>query len=130
MHTEGKLEYAHRQRGDGMYSTELFDAKGVTVASAAWYPIKTETGTTTNREENARRLVACWNACDGIDTASLEGKGCLAHLVNDISQQVDDARRERDELVNVLRELHTHGFSANRMQCIDMLLAKYPEPQS
>jgi transcriptional regulator GlxA family with amidase domain len=108
-HTEGKLEYAHRQRADGMYWTELFDAKGVTVASAAWYPIKTETGTTTNREANARRLVACWN-------------------------EHDDLVKERDKLVKALRDMRgawNQSRSFNAMDAmfaqVDSILAKYPE---
>lgn len=52
---------------------------------------------------NARRLVACWNACDGIDTDDLE-----AHSVNIIHKLHDDAAKrvlsERDELLEALKE--------------------------
>lgn len=85
-------------------------------------------------KNTSRRLVACWNACDGIDTTSLEGKGCLAHLINDISQQVDNARQERDELVSALREMRTawnqsRSFNAMNVMFaqVDSILAKYPE---
>jgi hypothetical protein len=80
-HTEGKLQYAHRKRVDGMYSTELFDTTGETVATAAWYPIETETGTATNREENARRLVACWNRLLPFSTEQIEDGIDLVKLV-------------------------------------------------
>lgn len=29
------------------------------------------------RDANARRLVACWNACDGVPTEALEAAGTL-----------------------------------------------------
>lgn len=57
--------------------------------------------------ENARRLVACWNACEGIETDDIE-----AHSVNIIHKLHDDAAKrvlsERDELLAALKELaHT-----------------------
>ena len=91
-HTKGKLSYAHRERADGTYSTELFDASGKTVAEASWYSVKTDTGYKTNREENARRLVACWNACDGVPTEGLE-----MYDVKNI-----ELKQERDELISWL----------------------------
>lgn len=40
-------------------------------------------------EDLARRLVACWNACNGIPTESLE-MGELANLFNKLSQDCVD----------------------------------------
>ena len=54
-------------------------------------------------EANARRLVACWNASEGIDTEDLE-----AGSVNIIDKLHDDAARrvmaQRDELLKALKE--------------------------
>lgn len=54
-------------------------------------------------EANARRLVACWNASEGIDTEDLE-----AGSVNIIDKLHDDAARlvlqQRNELLKALKE--------------------------
>lgn len=92
--TEGKLNYAHRQRRDGMYATELFDEKGETVATAAWYPVPVRDGVTTNRAENARRLVACWNLLLPFKTEDIEVGIDLVELV-----------KKRDELANAAEAL-------------------------
>ncbi|WP_111873671.1 hypothetical protein [Aeromonas bivalvium] len=42
---------------------------------------------------NARRLVACWNACHGLPTDELEQKGLVAAVGN----QLLDLERERDD---------------------------------
>ena len=49
-----------------------------------------------NDEANARRLVACWNACEGIDTEYLEGDDSLPHYARRLMAQ-------RDELLAALR---------------------------
>lgn len=55
---------------------------------------------------NARRLVACWNACEGISTDDLE-----AHSVNIINKLHDDAAKrvlsERDEPLEALKRLES-----------------------
>lgn len=55
-------------------------------------------------EANARRLVACWNASEGIDTEDLE-----AGSVNIIDKLHDDAARrvmaQRDELLEALKHI-------------------------
>lgn len=123
-HTEGKLKYARRKRLDGMYSTELFDENGETVATAAWYPVKTENGTTTNREANARRLVACWNACEIFSTEDIEranedepqGRHRLEIIGDLISTRKRNAELEAENAQ--LKE---------RLTAVDAILAKYPE---
>ena len=47
-------------------------------------------------EANARRLVACWNACESIDTEYLEGDDSLPHYARRLMAQ-------RDELLAALR---------------------------
>lgn len=52
-------------------------------------------------EANARRLVACWNACEGISTDNLENNQPVKWL----AQQYNNAIKQRDELMEALREL-------------------------
>ena len=47
-------------------------------------------------EANARRLAACWNACESIDTEYLEGDDSLPHYARRLMAQ-------RDELLAALR---------------------------
>ena len=51
---------------------------------------------------NARRLVACWNACERISTEALED-GCEPMLAN-AKLRDDLIAIERDELIEALRE--------------------------
>lgn len=48
-------------------------------------------------QENARRLAACWNACEGLHTESLERNKPLG-------DQLVDAINQRDELLEALKE--------------------------
>lgn len=50
-------------------------------------------------DENSRRLVACWNACDGIDTGLLEG-----FSPRFLANYPDKAMAERNELAEVIAE--------------------------
>jgi hypothetical protein len=60
-------------------------------------------------EETARRLVACWNACEGIDTEDLE-----AGSVSIIQKLHDDAAKrvleQRDELLEALQLCRQHMY--------------------
>lgn len=49
------------------------------------------------QEENARRLVACWNACAEISTDTLEMHGFRTVLA-DLQRQINEQWKERDEL--------------------------------
>ena len=52
-------------------------------------------------EANAERLVACWNACQGIDTADLKsGSVSIIHKLHDEAAKMVLA--QRDELLEVL----------------------------
>lgn len=56
-----------------MYYQEIFDINGEIIATMSWYPVKKNEHTiTTNREANARRIVACVNYCKGIPIEELE----------------------------------------------------------
>jgi len=73
-HTKEPWYTAYRENGAGMYSQDIFDSYGKTIADVAWYPIKDDNKTYTNGEENAKRIVACVNACKGIPQETLEQK--------------------------------------------------------
>lgn len=52
----------HREDTGGMYNTEIFDAKGVTIATLTWYPVKEKNGDiSTAREANAALIVRAVN---------------------------------------------------------------------
>lgn len=51
------------------------------------------------READARRLVACWNACEGISTENLE----RATASGDLAVFGQDVMRDRDELIEFVR---------------------------
>lgn len=50
---------------------------------------------------NARRIVACVNACAGIETGHLEKYG-----LPDLAQKISDLRKQRDELLKALENTH------------------------
>ena len=51
-------------------------------------------------KENARRLAACWNACEGISTENLE----YGLPVKELVQQCNEAIQQRDELLDAAIE--------------------------
>lgn len=63
-------------------------------------------------EAKAKRIAACWNACQGIDTADLK-----AGSVSIINKLHDEAAKrvlaQRDELLAVLNLLKAADFGAN-----------------
>lgn len=99
----------YRERHDGMYSQEIFDLSGETIAQLAWYPIKLKTGVGTNREENARRIVACVNACAGVSTEYLEHTriSAITKFASKADEDWFDIKQERDELLAALETSHT-----------------------
>ena len=52
--------------------------------------------------EDARRLVACWNACDGIPTESIECD--LNGLLMGAVRRTNSAEAQRDELLAALKQ--------------------------
>lgn len=63
------------------------------------------------QKANARRIVACVNACAGISIESLEagGIGSILSLGLEEQKRGDMAERERDELLNALKEVKSVG---------------------
>lgn len=56
-----------------------------------------------NQSANARRMVACWNACDGIQTEKLE-KAAGDH--SPVFALLMETAAERDELLKALKQAH------------------------
>lgn len=67
------------------------------------------------REPDARRLAACWNACEGIESHDLELAGVVPtgeHM--DVLHQRHTAQAERDSAraeLDAMREAHTNAAS-------------------
>lgn len=106
-HTKGRLRLEQSKSGQRfLYSDAHRDPLcGVLRATVTLTP---EEG-----EANARRLVACWNACIGIPTEYVEA----ATGVGDISAFRQRTAAERDELLAALRDLRTaiHDFNGHGM---------------
>jgi hypothetical protein len=64
------------------------------------------------RDANGLRLVACWNACDGIATEALESGE--ARVVRDELARIETLLRQRDELLASLNGLVEAGDA-----CVD-----------
>lgn len=78
--------------------------------------------------DNARRLVACWNAMDGVDDPEL-WVAQMKHMDADhtISRDIiQELQKERDKLVKVLRDLWESGSTEN----VEAILARYQEGKS
>ncbi|MGL4755845.1 MAG: hypothetical protein ACRCXB_26105 [Aeromonadaceae bacterium] len=99
-HTPEPWATDYRERPDGMFAQEVFDANGETIATLAWFPVDSGVGTTTNREANARRIVACVNACAGLPTEQLEASP-LGGVLNGVAGLI----AQRDELLAALEAL-------------------------
>lgn len=57
------------------------------------------------RYANARRLVACWNACEGLSTESLERLGTLDRARVELDAIRVQAIAQRDELLAMLEAM-------------------------
>lgn len=93
MHTKGPIELSsagHGSKGGIVLDEYFVRVPGDDVALAADI---VDPATGKPSEANARRLVACWNICQGIDTESLESKLNLfdaeADAVNKIAKQLE-----------------------------------------
>ena len=87
-HTQGRLFFAYDD--NGFYEIGS-DANSLRIAFTY--------GEGETDESNARRLVVCWNACEGIPTARVEA-GAV-----DILAYSMDIKAQRDELLDALEGL-------------------------
>lgn len=95
-----------------------------------------------NDEANARRLVACWNACEGISTEALERSDVIASMQGErrrLETQRDDllaalkAARQSLEVANdepggPIRDTIWHGPAETLFDFIDAAIAKATNP--
>ena len=61
-------------------------------------------------EANARRLVACWNACEGISTDELETTGGAAVGWTRTASKLMHATKQRDQLLAALKAIIADGL--------------------
>lgn len=73
------------------YCGELITSNGETVCTFTDEPNKA----------NARRLLACWNACDGVSTENLEANDSVKALADNYNA----IKAQRDELLGALKGL-------------------------
>lgn len=130
-HTEGKLLVLDCREVGADYIS-------ISNGSVVIARIKNEvTGKPIDEEDlaNARRLVATWNACDGIKTESLEGNDDINQPMLTLAKANQLLRDERDELVKALRSARNYldeqypMIDASELldEEIDPILARYPE---
>jgi hypothetical protein len=70
-------------------------------------------------EANARRLVACWNACEGISTDALETEGGAVMGWVRTASKLIAATTQRDELLEALKELTLAYQRTAQYRCLD-----------
>ena len=107
-HTPGRLEYGED------YDSEWWITQVGSIEQIA-YTVPTEHG---DARDVARRLVACWNACEGIRTEALEHR---AHLLKAEDDQIAMLTTQRDELQKQVAEIGQLGMVLREQR--DELLA-------
>jgi hypothetical protein len=96
-HTPGRLE-ANDKRSKGGGGFSIF-------AGGQYIGFVSDSDAITDWEANARRLVACWNACEGLSTEALERMGTLDRARVQLDAIRSQAIAQRDELLAVVQEL-------------------------
>lgn len=97
-HTKEPWSTEYRQSAGG-YAQEIFDADGQVIATAAWYIVQVSPETiATNREQNARRIVACVNRLARFTTEQIEDHAVDLLGANDWFNRYDAAMREMQAL--------------------------------
>lgn len=94
-HTTGRLKV--RENGDAN-SYAVLDEQGNWLLSL----LHNGQQLTDTQRENLRRLVACWNACEGIDTVLLES---LRYPLAQLQRREVSMAAERHELLAELKNL-------------------------
>lgn len=69
---------------------------------------------------NARRIVACWNACDGISTENLEDN----QSIKDLAANYNAVIHQRDELLNFLKHMAGTRLVGMALEEANALIAK------
>lgn len=98
-HTQGPLKAlpVHESGWVDIYKANKHETNGLPIISTRHE----------NSEANARRLVACWNACEGIDTEDLEaGSVSIIHKLHDATAK--RVLEQRDELLAALKDIEAY----------------------
>lgn len=95
-HTQGRITV--RENGEAN-SYAILDDKGQWLLSL----LHNGQQLTDTQRENLRRLVACWNACEGISTVRLERTVNNLHGRASASDKLDELHAQRDELLAALK---------------------------
>lgn len=82
-HTQGRLHVGEGNAGQRI----IYDQRGWAIADAKLFRGRRREG---EDIQNARRLVACWNACEGIPTEALEVSPNLEDVWNCVVAQRDE----------------------------------------
>ena len=91
------------------------------------------TASSDNDEANARRLVACWNACECFSTEMLEGamsavvQGGFVGLWSsycDKKSEAEDLRSQRDELLAALKVAEESVGDSKSLEIVRAAIAK------
>ena len=94
-HTQGEMSYQDKRPQCGGFS--LF-------AGDQFIGFVSDSDECTDWQANAERMVACWNACEGIDTAYLKsGSVSIINKLHDEAAKLVLA--QRDELLAALKSL-------------------------
>ena len=101
-HTNGRL---YPLQGDPSVLHAEQGARGRRVCCTESFGDKDE------NNANARRLAACWNACDGLPTESLEKLGTLDRASVEMNVFRAHLLAQRDELLAALHRMENHPAS-------------------
>ena len=74
-------------------------------------------------EPDARRLVACWNACQGISTEGIEAITALGGMTHKMPVAAGLVR-QRDDLLSALREIAETSTDPGAVACASAAIAK------
>lgn len=105
-HTPGGVTFKRGQFGSSVFVIYGKDGFPIAQTISNSSPEGMERARRGEHEANARRLAACWNACEGLSTEHLE-----QHGLPGFAQAISDLRAQRDELLEALR------FIANVTEC-------------
>lgn len=111
-HTPGRLFVVESQGYWGSVNCHLTSEVDQASIGSVWV------NSTSQNRADARRLVACWNACDGISTEHLElMTGDLSihsqltrKKQEKLTPKATEYRKQRDELLDAAKRLQSRGF--------------------
>lgn len=101
-YTRGKLTQAGLDTKDPHWMREIRNENNSGIAFCGSFPAE-------QAHADARRLVACWNACEGISTEALEKENMLPAFDRE-QDRADKAERQRDDLLEALEAIINDGI--------------------